>query len=106
MRFRKGFSRLELVIVLLVLAVLLAVLTPRYIRYARAGQSSVCSFNRATILRLYKAHLLLDPDCTLGDVLAARCGDFEEDVSAYACPGGGVYSAAGNDRIRCSLHGD
>lgn len=103
--FRKGFSRLELIVSLLVIAVLIAVFLPRYLRYAQSGAVELCTINRATILRLYGAHVLTDPGCTLDEVLSGACDSFEDDTSDYTCPSGGRYTASGDKRIHCSKHG-
>lgn len=105
MNNRNGFSRLELVLVLLIVAVLAAVLLPRYLNVAADGERELCELNRSTILRLYAAHRLLHPNCTLSDVLSGACADFEDDTSDYACPGGGAYVSPDNERILCSKHG-
>lgn len=102
----KGFSRFELIVALLIIVLLIAIFLPRALPFARSGAEEVCTFNRATIVRLYKAHHLIDPDCALSDVLDGSCTDFEDDTSDYTCPAGGLYTADGNARIHCSLHGD
>lgn len=105
MRGKKGFSRIELIVALLIIAVLVAAFLPRYIRYAQSGATELCALNRAAILRLYRAHELTDPACRLADVLDGSCTDFEDDTSDYTCPSGGLYAADGSTRIYCSRHG-
>lgn len=105
MRSQKGFSSLELIAALLIVTLLVALLLPYGIRYARSGSDEVCVFNRATITRLYKAHILTHLDCSLADVLDGSCGDFEVDVDKYRCHAGGVYTVDDQARIHCSKHG-
>lgn len=106
MRSGKGFSRIELAIALLVIVVLIALFAPRFIRFVGTSVGQVCTANRATIQRLYRAHVLLQPDgCSLDEVLRGACAGFEDDTGDYRCPGGGAYSADGNERVLCEKHG-
>lgn len=106
MWYRKGFSRIELLIALLVIVVLIALLVPRFVRFVGTSSEKVCAANRATIQRLYRAHALMQDDgCMLEEVLRGECPGFEDDVRDYRCPGGGTYSAEGSERVLCSKHG-
>jgi len=106
MRSKKGFSRIELLIALLVIVVLIALLIPRFIRFVGRSTEKVCAANRATIQRLYRAHVLMQDDgCTLENVLRGECAGFEDDVRDYRCPGGGAYRADGDAQVLCSKHG-
>ena len=104
MQSRRGFSRLELVISLLVIVVIIAVFLPQVIHHAQNSTREVCAINRTTILHLFEAHAPFHPGCLLADVLEGSCMEFNEDLSQYVCPGRGHYSAENNERILCDKH--
>jgi prepilin-type N-terminal cleavage/methylation domain-containing protein len=105
-----GFTLVEVIVVLVILAVLAAVLVPSLIGYIDLANEKVCLVNRSAILRHYKTIYSYNyPNVeavTLQNILEGEYSDFVEDISAYSCPSGGIYSVSEDGlHINCSIHG-
>lgn len=109
-RATSGFTLVEVIVVLVILAVLAAVLVPSLIGYIDLANEKVCLVNRSAILRHYKA-IYADnypnvEEVTLQNILDGEYSDFVEDISAYSCPSGGIYTVSEDGlHIICSIHG-
>ena len=110
-RATSGFTLVEVIVVLVILAVLAAVLVPSLIGYIDLANEKVCLVNRSAILRHYKAIYSYNyPNVeavTLQNILEGEYSDFVEDISAYSCPSGGIYTVSEDGlHIICSIHGE
>lgn len=105
---RLGFTLVETVVVLVILAILAGVLVPAMIHWIDQAQAEACRDHRLQLLRYYQYEQTLyykdAQQVLLSDVLAGNYEETKKDVEALKCPAGGVYTAddtAGT--IRCSI---
>ena len=61
MRYIRGFTLTELIIVIAILAILAAVFIPQMIVFINESQQAVCQANRAQILRQYAYRHMWQP---------------------------------------------
>jgi len=101
-KHKKGFTLVETIVVVAIVAILAAVLIPIVTRYVFNANKVACEANRATILRLYQVHQVMHQECTLQEFLDGSAPD-APDISKAKCPSGGVYSVDGS-KILCSVH--
>ena len=97
---KKGFTLIELVIVFGILAVLLAILVPQYLKYAEKSRAVVCAQNRVEILGEYQVRCADGENVTLETVLQEHL-----DAGDTICPSGGTISVSGNTVV-CSKHSE
>ncbi|MDO9492804.1 leucine-rich repeat protein [Acetobacterium sp.] len=110
MNNRKGFTLIEVIVVLVILAILAAFTIPTMFGYISNSQEKLCDITRLDMVRLYKTSLINQESS------ASKAG-FESFVkenwgSLSQCPSGGVYTfEASSDadgeitaEIQCSIH--
>lgn len=97
-----GFTLVELIIVIAIIAVLTAVLVPQYIKYVESSRKTVCENNRSEIIRAVDQEHIAHGDLSVLDIYAR---DHAED---RICPSGGVITAGmdanGHLTLTCSKH--
>lgn len=105
---RAGFTLLEMVVVIAILAILLALIVPNVAGYLGDASVTACQANRRAILNLYDLERMAGTGATLDELV--RNEDHAYFSSNLACPRGGTYSASeegdGSYVIRCSVHDD
>lgn len=104
----KGFTLVEILVVLIILAILAAVAIPSMIGYIKNTDEKICISHRGTLSRLYQAvyvehHLDTDP-VSIQKFLESKYVEIEEDLKSINCPAGGVFSEK-DKKISCSIHG-
>lgn len=109
-----GFSLVEIVIVIAIMAVLVAVLVPRYLKYVEKSRAVVCQNSMDQMAQAYLIDSIEaeNTGTALMDTVAAELGlekDTERENSyTGVCPSGGVvsvtYSQTGKPTIVCSKH--
>ena len=91
-RRSKGFTLIELMIVILIIAILVGIAIPVYLAARRNAQKRTCQANLRTIegsINTYMADAELYPD----DILDMESGIYQVLKKAYECPTDGtVYS--------------
>lgn len=104
---KPGFTLVEMIVVLVILAVLAAAAIPVMTGYIGKAQETVCASQRAGLLRQLQA-----------DELAQKQGDGVFSASELAalaaaaqwhCPQGGTYRAvrhSGSIQVNCRVHGN
>ena len=105
---QKGFTIMELVVVIIILGVLVAIALPRYFALTDDAQEAACLANmksiEAAIMMEYSDRLLAGSGDALSDVVA----DYNSDAGAFFAndqapkePAGGSYtvSASGSNQL-------
>ncbi len=124
MKNNKGFSLVELIVVLAIMAVLTGVLAPTLIRNIEKSRKSVCITNMDNLIRMFEAAVADNAPTGYSEVqevfvevLESEGGHKESDVDAHTVEISGICRSGGNyicyinpDNYRvnmeCTLHGD
>lgn len=109
-----GFSLIELIVVVAIMAVLVGVLAPAYLRYVEKTRMQTCYWNMDNVVREVQLRAYSDPDF-MDDLTAAAVGDGEvldfvetTDIEVPTCPSRGDYSLVfdtteGTITMECSM---
>jgi len=110
-RADKGFTLVELIMVIVIVGILSAVAVPKFINLTGAAQDAKCAANRGAInsavAMTYAAMVANDP--TQADWFSTvAIGDLDDSMfatgSVPVCPLTGTYSMS-SGQVDCSLHG-
>lgn len=104
----KGFTLVEIMIVVMILGLLLAIVVPHYVRQRATAQANTC-INNLTKIESAASQFALERGKKTGDPLS-----YPQDLSAYLrlnssgnippCPSGGTYVLANvGNAPTCSL---
>lgn len=116
---RKGFTLVEVIVVLVILAILAAIVVPAMTGWIDNAKEKVCAVNRSQLERLAYAAVVAEYEEGLDSRLAAAVGDSAAIesllwgtglVEGDDCPSGGDYTyrydtATRRTAVRCSIHG-
>ena len=94
-----GFSLIELIVVVAIMAVLVGVLAPAYLRYVEKARKQTCYWNMDNVVREVQLRAFSDPDF-MDDLLDNMDADGEvidfiddqTDIEVPSCPSRGDYS--------------
>ena len=96
----KGFSLIELIVVVAIMAVLVGVLAPAYLRYVEKARRQTCYWNMDNVVREVQLRAFSDPEF-MDDITAAAGANATHDVTAFVrttdiqvptCPSKGTYA--------------
>lgn len=109
LRNQKGFTLMELMIVIVIIGVLAAIGVPAYSGYVERANKAVCKSNRRSIetaVQLYKM------DYPTADLTALKFGaddlatnplaEYITNLSDMLCPKDGVYSVDASGKVSCN----
>ncbi|MBN1624457.1 MAG: type II secretion system protein [Clostridia bacterium] len=99
---KKGFTLLELMLVVVILGILIAISIAIFPGIAGKASETTCEANRYLAIRAFQRLQYTEIDLTLDDMLTDD--DHEYFTQDIACPEGGVLSVQ-NNTIVCSIHG-
>ena len=97
----KGFSLIELIVVVAIMAVLVGVLAPAYLRYVEKARRQTCYWNMDNVVREVQLRAFSDPDF-MEDLIAVGSSDVTEfvrgtDIQVPTCPSRGEYTITFNE---------
>ena len=111
-----GFSLIELIVVVAIMAVLVGVLAPAYLRYVEKSRQQTCYWNMDNVVREVQLRAFSDPDFmdelveAAGDDADGEVLDFvdDTDIQVPSCPSRGTYSMkfdtnAGTITMTCDM---
>ncbi|HZT44278.1 MAG TPA: prepilin-type N-terminal cleavage/methylation domain-containing protein [Chthonomonadaceae bacterium] len=112
-RARKGFTLVELLVVVLILAILMSLALPLYVSAVANSEKRTCRANMQTIANAVQAARVKTVAGSyrwlMGDVTTSRLPDLQ---AVPVCPGGGSYSiepGSSGDystfQVVCTKHG-
>lgn len=101
----KGFSLIELIVVVAIMAVLVGVLAPAYLRYVEKSRRQTCYYNMDNVVGEIKLLAYSDPDFAIEIADAATSPstnilsfiDTATDVFIPDCPSNGEYEITFNE---------
>ena len=94
----KGFSLIELIVVVAIMAVLVGILAPAYLRYVEKTRTQTCYWNMDNVVREVQLHAFSDPEFLEALTAEAVDGevldyiDLSTDIVVPTCPSRGNYS--------------
>jgi prepilin-type N-terminal cleavage/methylation domain-containing protein len=105
MKNHKGFTLVELLGVLLILALLINPVIPLVNKTIYNSKEAICKNNRETIYRAYDRYQYFYDDYSLAEIINDDNwpNEFEMNRSHRYCPLGGEYVVNSNEDILCSV---
>lgn len=106
----KGFTLVEIIVVLVILAILAAFILPTMLGYVSESKRKLCEVDRSDMVRLYKTARM--NKAYFGEYESIDNDDFKAFVEenwgkGHKCPAGGKYTYEVKDNgvfVRCSTH--
>jgi prepilin-type N-terminal cleavage/methylation domain-containing protein len=113
-RCNRGFSLVELIVVIAIMAALVAILAPQYIKYVRKSRATVCETNLVSAARAYDIERIDSPltHAALLEQVITDMGGVLNSNGKYTglCPSGGLLTALffpdGSVKLTCDTHRD
>lgn len=84
----RGFTLVEIIVVLVVLAVLAAFVLPTMLGFTGHAEESLCDTERKEIVKYFELNARIHPELTIDEFIEANYGQLDE-----LCPAGGTYYA-------------
>ena len=107
MKNKKGFSLIELILTVTIIAVTVSMMTPVFYKQIDSARIAVCEINRREYMKSFKLFQALDTQgYTLEDALDVyRCPpELRDALDGLTCPEGGTFYVR-DGQLVCSVHG-
>lgn len=112
MQKRKGFTLIELIVVIAILGILALFLVPSFIGYASDAKESICNTNLTSIQRAYQFQLAKqESDENKSLLIQVMDNKFNDFSTIPSCPSGGIYTVINDGsegaaafKVVCSEH--
>ena len=98
-KYYKGFTLIELIIVIAILSILSSIAIPSYAGFRRNAKEKVCNINCSQLEKFYHAYLVLKKDEHTEGLYYQYIQEYGQDI----CTGDGEISY-GDGKFRCSIH--
>lgn len=98
---QRGYTLIELVVVIAILSLIAVVAIPRVVGYTQKAKAEVCKTNCLQLERMYRIYLI-QRDIDDSDAIFEQ---FLKDYDNQICPSGGEIDYLEGD-VRCSVHGE
>lgn len=98
---KRGFTLIELITVIAILAVLGTILMPNVSGYVGTSKDVVCNSNVNMLNRIYRQAVAMDENLKPQDILNDKTGKYFGGLAE--CPSNGDYIVVGNT-IECTIH--
>ena len=97
----KGFTLIELIIVIAILAILGTIAVPKFVSCTKQVKASVCNMNCRKLEKLYDTHLTIkNVDHT--DQIFQK---YIEESLGEICPENGIIDYK-NSQVKCNIHSE
>lgn len=101
MRNDKGFTLIELILVISIMIIVAIISIPKFSNIVDTQKEKSCIVNRNNLIQQYHLQSSIDENLTLDNFIENSSSYFKKEV---ACPSNGEYSIV-DDEIICSVHG-
>lgn len=102
MKNRKGFTLIELIVVIVIIGILAAILIPRLAGFTDKAEASACIATQET---METAAAAIYAENNAYPTIAELLANTEYFSEAPACPSSGTYEITSNGGINCTIVG-
>jgi prepilin-type N-terminal cleavage/methylation domain-containing protein len=105
LRNQKGFTLMELMIVIVIIGVLAAIGVPAYRNYIDNAKKQTCAANRRTLATAVGLYMTENNGDVPDEVEVDDLKDYMTNADAVKCPAGGNYSIEDTGAVTCDAPG-
>lgn len=97
--YNKGFTLVELMVVIAIMAILAMVAIPSFVAHTERARKQVCNTNSLQLERMYDIYLILEDIDHTDTVFVQYLQEFGQKI----CPQDGDISCV-DGKVKCNLH--